>query len=124
MIEPFEYIGKPHTYGAHSKTSNPAELSPPAGFSTNTTCFINTPNLKNPTKYFYIADSYRDSDNSQLYLLFTFDGSGSRGYVHLRHGAGANTLFADGHVNNLGPSELYDIGLLGGYAGDGSLMPF
>jgi prepilin-type processing-associated H-X9-DG protein len=89
------------------------------------TVFVNMNKLSSPSKYYFLADSYRASDAAQLYTIQNYSaGNTALGNAHTRHGVAANLLFADGHVQSLVASELRALGFNGGYNHLKILVPF
>lgn len=76
-----------------------AAFNPVAGTFSRAVKLVRIPN---PASYWLLADSWSIPYSKQIYIIYpTKDAR-----VHLRHQGKANFLFADGHVQALGPKEL------------------
>ena len=122
---PYKWSGsKTYTYGTRSAVSTNIADFAPTGYSTSSNCFVSLTKLKDASNYYFLADSYRDRENKQLYLIYSFNGSGDRPYTQIRHSNKANTLLADGHVESAGKGRLKELGFGGGYTAEGSLTDY
>lgn len=113
---PYRYTGsKSYTYGGRMslETGNPGNMKP-TGFASG--CFILTGKLANPSNYYMVGDSYRVSDETQLYTFYDYlAGATDRPYPHLRHQNKAIFLFSDMHVESCGKEKLKSISFSGAY---------
>lgn len=68
---------------------------------------LNTLRVERPATYFIAADSI-EAERLQTWRIHPTQIAGDGGALHLRHQGRANVLFLDGHVEALGPQELYE----------------
>lgn len=76
---------------------NPSS-NPDAYFS-----YLRLHNVTKPTQTLTLSDSKEDDANRQYYYTNT---GCINGGIHLRHGFGANIVFADGHASTCGKTEI------------------
>ncbi len=114
---PYKWTGsKSYTYGGRMsiETGNPGNIRPPE--YTGGACFVLTGKLANSSNYYMAGDSYRESDETQLYTFYTYTaGATDRAYPHMRHQNKALFLFGDMHVEACGKEKLKDISFTGAY---------
>jgi prepilin-type processing-associated H-X9-DG protein/prepilin-type N-terminal cleavage/methylation domain-containing protein len=120
-LTPEKWISKSNTYAGKSLLTDPADFRPD-GYSS--TCFVALNRLAAPADYYHIVDSYRDTDNTQLYVVYSFTGATGRPHAHIRHRNRANVLFADGHVEACDKSKLKSTGFDGGWSQTQGLTAF
>lgn len=111
---------KSNTYGARAATtltSNPGNFSDEGNY-------VAMNRLKGSSNFCLITDSYRDSDKTQLYALYSYNGSGARPYPQLRHSKRANSLLADGHVEGCDKGRMKELEFDGGYNHIGAITAF
>ncbi len=122
-IQPKQWISKTNIYAGKGSLTDSAADFRPAGYS-YPTCFVALNRLTDPSDYYYVVDSYRDSDDTQLYVTYSFNGTTGRPYAHIRHNNRANVLFADGHVEACYKTKLKTLGFNGGWTQMKSLTAF
>jgi prepilin-type N-terminal cleavage/methylation domain-containing protein/prepilin-type processing-associated H-X9-DG protein len=124
-INPFAWGGsKTNTYGTRSvTTSNPGDFKQ-AGPAGSGSCIVRLSRLTNPSNYMFLSDTYRNSDKTQLYIIFSYTGADARPYVHLRHNRRGNVLCGDGHVEDADGSRYKEFGFNGGYNSEGAIYAF
>lgn len=87
--------------------------------------FINISQVKNPSRYFIIADSVRNPAVSQWgdakLQMYKINANGSEDGFHMRHSRQGNILAADMHVEMAGRNEAGAWGLSHGFLGSESI---
>ncbi|MDD2708194.1 MAG: prepilin-type N-terminal cleavage/methylation domain-containing protein [Verrucomicrobiae bacterium] len=113
-----------YTYGCKQRVvTDENSFIPDDTYNASNTAFVNLANVRAPADYPMLVDSLNPANNYQTYIARITPNS-TLGGVHLRHGACAMTLFADGHVELCDPARLKSIGFNKGFAKDGNLVTF
>jgi general secretion pathway protein G len=118
-----------HTYGLNffdprAAMDNPQRDGSGSGNFNRYTMRFGIPEI-NPSRYLLLSDSYRSSNEKQIFRLQAADPD-PMGGIHLRHNGKANVFFLDGHIEACDPIKLTQIEpeVRGGFDIEGSTVVF